>query len=104
MQPNEISPTDAADKLSDSQTHFLDVRDSASHEAAHIPGSRHLTDQSVQEILDETPKDETVIVYCYHGNSSLQAAAWLSEQGFADVYSMSGGFETWRLEHPTETA
>ncbi len=104
MQPNEISPADAFSHLNNPDSCFLDMRDRNSHESAHIPNSHHLTDQSVQEILDSTPLDSTVIVYCYHGNSSLMAAAWLKEQGYSRVFSMSGGFKSWRSIHSEHIA
>jgi thiosulfate sulfurtransferase len=44
-----------------------------------------------------------VIVCCYHGVSSQQAAQFLIHQGFENVYSMDGGFEAWRKELPFAT-
>ncbi len=40
--------------------------------------------------------DTPVIVCCYHGISSQQAAQFLIHQGFEEVYSLDGGFEAWR--------
>jgi thiosulfate sulfurtransferase len=34
-------------------------------------------------------------VYCYHGNSSQSAAAYLAEQGFEATFSIDGGYETY---------
>ena len=48
--------------------------------------------------------DRPLIVACYHGNSSQGAAAYLAHQGFAEVYSLDGGFELWRATYPNETA
>lgn len=104
MQPKEITVIDALAHLSKPDSHFLDIRDASTHDAAHIPGSQHMNDGSVQSILDATPPNATVIVYCYHGNSSLMAAAWLEERGYSNVFSMSGGFEAWRTEHPDNIA
>lgn len=80
---------------------FVDVRDPHSFASAHIPGALHLTDETVEEFVAKGDRAKTVIVYCYHGNSSLGGAAFLLEQGFADVFSMAGGFEAWRgvFEH-----
>jgi thiosulfate sulfurtransferase len=36
------------------------------------------------------------VVYCYHGQTSQGAAAYLLDQGFREVYSVIGGFERWR--------
>ena len=43
-----------------------------------------------------------MIVYCYHGNSSLGAVAYFFENGFKKIASMSGGFEAWRQVYEHE--
>lgn len=59
---------------------------------------------NVREFIAGADKDREVIVYCYHGNSSLDAVAYFLENGFKNVASMSGGFEAWRhvYEHEAE--
>ncbi len=89
----EIQINEAKNKLDQEECVFVDVRDPASYQAAHIPGAVHLHDGNVQEFVDNADKDREVIVYCYHGNSSLGAVAYFAENGFKNVASMSGGFE-----------
>lgn len=43
-------------------------------------------------------RDEEVVVYCHHGVRSLQVAAWLSQQGFAEARSLRGGIDAWAAE------
>lgn len=43
--------------------------------------------------------DSPLVVVCYHGISSQNAAQYLHEQGFDDVYSLDGGFQAWREAH-----
>lgn len=74
---------------------FVDVRDAASYESAHIPGAFHLTDGNVGAFIAASDKAKPVVIYCYHGHSSLGGAAYLMEQGFERVYSLAGGFESW---------
>ena len=81
---------------------FVDVRDPGSYRAAHIPGAVHLQDGNVQAFIEGTDKDREVIVYCYHGNSSLGAVAYFLENGFKNVASMTGGFESWRQVYEHE--
>lgn len=78
---------------------FMDVRDPMSFRSGHIPGARHVHDGNIQEFVDGADKEERVIVYCYHGNMSRGGTAYLLSNGFAEVYSMSGGFEGWRQSH-----
>lgn len=100
----EIQIHEAKKKLDQKHCLFVDVRDSASYRAAHIPGAIHLHDGNVQEFVHNTEKRIPVVVYCYHGNSSLGAVAYLRENGFEDVASMSGGFEAWRQSYEHEPA
>ncbi len=95
----EVDVRAARDWLNADEAMFWDIRDPQSHAAARIPASRRLHDGVVEELLESTPKDSKIVVYCYHGNSSLMAAAWLIEQGFETVYSLAGGFEAWHVAH-----
>ena len=100
----QIPIHEAKKKLDQKACIFVDIRDPASYRAAHIPGALHLHDSNVQEFIENTDKETPVVVYCYHGNSSLGATAYFVENGFQDVASMSGGFEAWRqvYEHEPE--
>jgi thiosulfate sulfurtransferase len=82
---------------------FVDVRDPLSHRAAHVPGAVPVDDASLQRFLDATPRERPLVVYCYHGHTSLGGAAYFLDQGFAQVWSMTGGFEAWRGRHPHES-
>jgi thiosulfate sulfurtransferase len=98
----QIQIQDAKEKLDQKECLFVDIRDPASYSSAHIPGAFHLHDGNVQEFLQNTDKDKPLIVYCYHGNSSLGATAYFIENGFNNVCSMSGGFEAWRQVYEHE--
>ncbi|WP_106477443.1 thiosulfate sulfurtransferase GlpE [Phytohalomonas tamaricis] len=79
---------------------LVDIRDPLSFANGHIAGSCHLDNTSVAEFVDNTSAEQPVVVVCYHGNSSQQAAAWLDGQGFEHVYSLDGGFTAWQAVHP----
>lgn len=79
---------------------LVDIRDPLSFAQGHIPGSRHLDNTSVAELVEKTPFETPLVVICYHGHSSQQAAAWLAGQGFGEVYSLDGGFVDWAHRHP----
>ena len=96
MEIPQIQIHEAKKKLDEQSCVFVDIRDPGSYGQAHIPGAIHLSDGNVQEFLQNTAKDQNVVVYCYHGNSSMGATAFLIENGFTNVASMSGGFEAWR--------
>lgn len=98
----EIEIHEVKKKFDQKDCMFVDIRDPDSYRAAHIPGAVHLHDGNVQEFIAGTDKDREVIVYCYHGNSSLGAVAYFLENGFKNVASMSGGFEAWRQVYEHE--
>ena len=98
----QIQICDAKQRFDQKDCLFVDIRDPGSYEAAHVPGAIHLHDGNVQEFIESTDKDRPVIVYCYHGNSSLGAVAYFLENGFKNVASMSGGFEAWRQVYEYE--
>ncbi|HEX5605334.1 MAG TPA: thiosulfate sulfurtransferase GlpE [Candidatus Binatia bacterium] len=102
MEVPQIQIQDAKNKLDGKECLFIDIRDPGSYEEAHIPGAIRLHDGNVQEFLQSANKSKEVIVYCYHGNSSLGATAFLIENGFTNVASMSGGFEAWRQVYEHE--
>ena len=81
----------------------VDVRDPASYEAAHIAGALPLNDANIEKFVATTDKAKPVVVYCYHGHTSLGGAAYLMDQGFTEVYSLIGGFERWRQTEAFES-
>jgi thiosulfate sulfurtransferase len=100
----QIQIHEAKNQLDRQHCLFIDIRDPDSYRAAHIPGAVHLHDGNVQEFLQNTDREKSLVVYCYHGNSSLGAVAYLRENGFRNVASMSGGFEAWRQVYEHEPA
>ena len=82
---------------------IVDIRDSASFNAGHIPNAIHLSDSTVGQFIIDTDKNKPLVVYCYHGISSQGAAAYFSENGFNEVSSMIGGFECWLSAFPNST-
>ena len=93
-----INEQQAREKLSISGAVLLDIRDADRYNAGHLQDAIHLTNENVQNIITETDKQLPVLVMCYHGNSSQSVAAYLSQQGFTDVYSIDGGYEGWSGE------
>ncbi|MAI37511.1 MULTISPECIES: thiosulfate sulfurtransferase GlpE [Alteromonas] len=82
---------------------IVDIRDPQSYANGHMPNAAPLNNDNFATFVEQTPKDTPVVVVCYHGVSSQQAAQVIAQQGFETVYSMDGGFEAWRLANPVET-
>jgi sulfur-carrier protein adenylyltransferase/sulfurtransferase len=95
----EISPRDAAERLaSDQRPVVLDVRERDEWEQGHIPGAIHIPRGNLESRIDNAVTDHgtPLLVYCASGNRSAYAAKTLTELGFGDVLSLSGGFSQWK--------
>lgn len=92
----EISAREAAARLAaPSAPMLLDCRRPEEIPIARIAGAVHIPMDDLPRRLAELPHDREIIVHCHHGVRSLRVAAWLREQGFADVLSLAGGIEAW---------
>ena len=91
----ELDPHKAQEMVEEGSVNVIDIRDLGSYSAGHIPSAVSLNDTNVKEFIESTDKEKPLIVYCYHGISSRGAAEYLSQNGFKEVYSMTGGFEAW---------
>lgn len=101
----EISPQQAWELVENEGGIIADVRDSKHFAYSRPPEAFHLTNLNYGKFLDEADFDEPVIVICYHGVSSRNAAQFLVEQGYERVYSVKGGFDNWvKSDMPIETA
>ncbi|MEP0071201.1 MAG: thiosulfate sulfurtransferase GlpE [Marinomonas sp.] len=81
---------------------IVDIRDLASFQTSHVTDAISLTNDNVQNFIDNTDKSKPVIVCCYHGNSSKGAAEYLAAEGFQEVYSLNGGFSQWSATFPEQ--
>ncbi len=62
----------------------------------HIPGAISNPASSFDmSIFENIAKDATVVVYCVHGIASMQVADYMESIGYADVYSLAGGYKSW---------
>lgn len=97
-----ISADDARDLIDDREVAIIDIRDPDSFTAGRMEGATHLSNETAAGFIEATAKDTPVVVCCYHGNSSQNAAQFLAEQGFSEVYSLDGGFELWNAKFPDD--
>lgn len=81
---------------------MVDIRDAQSYAAGHVPQAVHLTNETLADFVREAELDHPVMVMCYHGISSRNAAQYLLSLGFDAVYSVDGGFEAWQQHYPAD--
>jgi rhodanese-related sulfurtransferase len=97
-QKMQLSPEEVAERLnSGKETHLIDVRSREEWDAVHIEGSTFFTQELMNEMMSEWPKDREIIFVCHHGIRSLDAAAFFGGHGFENARSMTGGIDSWSL-------
>ena len=95
MGYKRIDVAEAQELMRVHQAQVIDIRDPMSYQAGHIPDSKLVGDQNIEEFLEHANKSLPLIVCCYHGNMSQGAADYFHSKGFEDTYSLDGGFEAW---------
>ena len=91
----EIAPQKVQEMQEEDSVNVIDIRDPGSYSDGHIPNAVSLNDGNVKEYIESADKEKPLVVCCYHGNSSRGAAEYFSQNGFKEVYSMTGGFDAW---------
>ena len=87
-----IDKNEAKELIKDNMITIADIRDPDSYKEGNIPGSINLTDENIEEFIETADRNAPLLVYCYHGNSSMGAAEYLANNGFSSVFSLNGGF------------
>jgi sulfur-carrier protein adenylyltransferase/sulfurtransferase len=77
---------------------LVDIREQDEVDQGIIPGAVHIPRGFLEMRIEETirDRDTPVIVYCAGGVRSIFGAEALSDLGYRDVASMSGGFSGWK--------
>lgn len=98
----EITVTQLAEKLkSEEKFILLDVREFAELGYAKIEDSRlevipvsRLASEGTAALPQSVASQEVpVYIICHHGNRSMQVTAWLLQQGYKNVFNVSGGID-----------
>ena len=75
---------------------LLDVRTAREYGTGHIPGSKNLPLQQLEDAPFLTDHMDTALfVYCHSGIRSTQAAIQLQEMGFTQVQNIGGISSYW---------
>ena len=98
-QDIQISPAEVAERLrAGQQLPLIDVRSREEWDSVHIEGTTFFTQELMQEIMTEWPKDREIVFLCHHGVRSLDAASYFAGHGFQRVRSLTGGIDAWSVE------
>lgn len=75
------------------QTHLiLDVRNLGEYAGGHVEGSINIPVDELRGRLAEVPQDKTIFVHCKVGFRGHLAARILRENGYQNVFNITGGY------------
>jgi len=93
----QIEPRELAEQITHGLT-LLDIRTREEFEAVKIEGAYFFTQELMQEITGQWPKDDLLVIYDHTGERALDAAAWFQGHGFKNVKVLRGGIDAWSAE------
>ncbi|OLO29050.1 rhodanese [Alkalihalophilus pseudofirmus] len=92
----EITTYELATKMkTDKNAIFIDVREVEEFSEAHVEGMTNIPLSRLANEYTQIPKDQEIVIFCRSGNRSMQAANFLSDQGFEKITNVSGGILSW---------
>ncbi len=82
---------------------LLDVRTPEEYQLGTIEGAVNIPHYEVRHRLAGIPRDKTIIVFCATGARSYLAERILRENGYTDIYNLSGGYKTYQIATQKQT-
>jgi rhodanese-related sulfurtransferase len=97
----EIAARDLAAQLAadEASVVLVDVREPWEVATARIAGSKSIPMGEIpSRVFQELDPETHIVTVCHAGVRSLNVAAWMRNQGFDKVQSLSGGIDGWSRE------
>jgi rhodanese-related sulfurtransferase len=93
MAITQISATRLQQQLlENAQAYFLlDVREPFEYQIASMDGSVLIPMNQVPDRSTELDKEQAIVVICHHGMRSENVAYYLDQQGFGQIFNLTGG-------------
>ncbi|MBN8652495.1 MAG: rhodanese-like domain-containing protein [Cytophagales bacterium] len=99
-QPNAILSVTDFEKEVASKTEkiILDVRTPGEYKSGHLAEATlmNVNDSNFKQQISTLQKNKPVYVYCAAGVRSNKAAKILKQEGFTQVFELSGGIQAWQ--------
>jgi rhodanese-related sulfurtransferase len=82
-------------RLQQQGARLIDVRSPGEFAMGHIEGAENVPVEQIAEASKTWDHARAIVVYCATGARSLNAAQFLSAQGFQKVYNLKAGVVAW---------
>jgi len=76
---------------------LIDVREPHEFEICNLKGEL-IPLNELPDNIDKISRDKTVVIHCRSGARSGRACQYLEEQGYNNVYNLTGGILAWADE------
>lgn len=99
QQGTVLSVADFAKQIAtQSEKVVLDVRTPSEFKGGHLAQAKliNVNDTDFKQQLSALQKDKPVYVYCAAGVRSNKAAKIMRQEGFTQVFELSGGIQAWQ--------
>jgi len=92
----EIPPKKVAAWIQEKkEVKLVDVREDWERKLCPLPNSQALTASLLDRILNEWEKNDLIVLFCHFGIRSKDAATFLADRGFQQVFIIRGGIDAW---------
>jgi rhodanese-related sulfurtransferase len=94
----EIDCAGALQLINHKEAYVLDVREPDEFKIGHVLNSKLIPLGKLRERVGELERfrEKPIVVVCRSGNRSATACAMLGREGFAEVYNLAGGMNSWQ--------
>jgi rhodanese-related sulfurtransferase len=75
---------------------LIDVRTNKEFEAGNMKNAINIPVDEIRDRLNEIPKNRTIYIYCEAGLRGYLAHRVLRQNGFENVFNLSGGYILWK--------
>ncbi len=75
---------------------LLDAREWEEYQVSHIEGAQYIGYKNLnKDILENIPKEQTIVLYCSVGYRSEKIGEQLQKMGYTNVYNLYGSIFEW---------
>ncbi|MGJ7922136.1 rhodanese-like domain-containing protein [Neobacillus sp. LXY-4] len=90
-----INSEEAKKMIASSEVQIIDVRSPELYAEAHLPNAQNIPLKDLEAKQAELDKETTYLIICKTGKTSEEASKLLAQNGFKNIYNISGGMESW---------
>ena len=87
-----ITAREASDLINNDNVTLLDIRDEDSFLQGHIPNAINLSNNNIDEVINNSDRKHNILIYCYKGIGSQNVAQHFCDLGYKNIFSLEGGF------------